>query len=387
MESKISSKAVIKTAFLPVTMIRPVFSACITVLVVGLLAVLHPILPSLLGNSRPWPDQYALPTITSGSTNRRREGCSGDSIDPSVPCSSYSRYSSNLQSEESIVDQQRKCGEKAVRNGHRISREFEFDDEAISGTKRHRAGLDAMLAAAEAGRIKVLYFYSLSRLSRESVITLPLLKHLVYNCGVRIISVTEGIDSNDTAWELIAHIMSIVHEQYLKDLAANVLRGQEGGNDPLAAIRSINALASADSSAILVLVNFHRFLSSAETIQALAQQISDGKQSRAFIVVLSPVVQIPVELEKLMVVIEHELPGREQLEQIARGIATENGELPEGDDLQTVLDAAAGLTRYEAEGAFSLSLVRHSAIRPEAIWELKQGMLEEKWPASVAPGR
>jgi hypothetical protein len=150
-----------------------------------------------------------------------------------------------------------------------------------------------------------------------------------------------------------------------------------GGNDPLAAIRSINALASADSSAILVLVNFHRFLQSAEIVQALVQQISSGKQSRAFVVVLSPVVAIPVELEKLMVVVEHDLPGREQLEQIGRGIATEQGELPEGDDLQTVLDAAAGLTRYEAEGAYSLSLVRHSAIRPEAIWELKQGMLKK----------
>jgi hypothetical protein len=150
-----------------------------------------------------------------------------------------------------------------------------------------------------------------------------------------------------------------------------------GGNDPLAAIRSINALASADSSAILVLVNFHRFLQSAETIQALAQQISSGKANRSFVVILSPIVQVPVELEKLMVVVEHDLPCRQQIEEIARGIATEEGELPEGDNLQTVLDAAAGLTRYEAEGAFSLSLVRHSAIRPEAIWELKQGMLKK----------
>ncbi len=158
---------------------------------------------------------------------------------------------------------------------------------------------------------------------------------------------------------------------------ANGQPADAGGNDPLAAIRSINALASADSSAILVLVNFHRFLQSAEMVQALAHQISSGKQSRAFVVVLSPIVQIPVELEKLFVVVEHDLPGREQLEQIARGIATEDGELPEGDALQTVLDAAAGLTRYEAEGAFSLSLVRHSAIRPDAIWELKQGMLKK----------
>ena len=42
---------------------------------------------------------------------------------------------------------------------------------------------------------------------------------------------------------------------------ANTQPTDAGGNDPLAAIRSINALASADSSAILVLVNFHRYLS------------------------------------------------------------------------------------------------------------------------------
>ena len=158
---------------------------------------------------------------------------------------------------------------------------------------------------------------------------------------------------------------------------ANGQPADAGGNDPLAAIRSINALASADTSAILVLVNFHRFLQSAEIVQALAHQISRGKQSRAFVAILSPVVAIPTELEKLFVVIEHDLPNRQQIEEIARGLATESGELPEGNDLQTVLDAAAGLTRYEAEGAFSLSLVRHAAIRPEAVWELKSQMLKK----------
>jgi len=53
------------------------------------------------------------------------------------------------------------------------------------------------------------------------------------------------------------------------------LPGQNGegdatGGDPLAAIRSVNALASADSSAILVLRNFHRFMNSAEIVQAIA---------------------------------------------------------------------------------------------------------------------
>jgi hypothetical protein len=103
-----------------------------------------------------------------------------------------------------------------------------------------------------------------------------------------------------------------------------------------------------------------------------------GKQQRTFLVVLAPVVQAPVELEKLFVVLEHALPDRLQLEEIARGVTAENPEeLPQGDDLQRVLDAAAGLTRYEAEGAFALSLTRHDALRPEAIWKLKAQALKK----------
>ena len=148
------------------------------------------------------------------------------------------------------------------------------------------------------------------------------------------------------------------------------------GSDPLAAIRALNSLASENRSALLVLPNFHRLLNSAEVVQALANQIVAGKQNRTFVVILSPVVQVPVELEKLFVVLEHNLPNREQLEVIARGIA-EADELPDGSELQTVLDAASGLTRYEAEGAFSLSVTRHGRVTAEPLWELKSQMLRK----------
>lgn len=161
---------------------------------------------------------------------------------------------------------------------------------------------------------------------------------------------------------------------------------ESGGGDPLAAIRALNALGGDDSAALLVLVNLHRFLGSAEIVQALAQQIIAGKQNRTFVVILSPVVQIPVELEKLFAVIEHELPDRDQLQEIAGGIATDDGELPKGRDLETVLDAASGLTRYEAENAFSLSLVRHRKLQPDAIWELKCQMLKKSGLLSLHRG-
>ena len=136
-------------------------------------------------------------------------------------------------------------------------------------------------------------------------------------------------------------------------------------------------MASSDGTAILVLRNFHRYLGSAEIVQALDTRLAAGKQDRTIVVILAPVVQIPVELEKLFVVVEHDLPGRDQIASIASSVATEPGELPEGDALAAVLDAAAGLTRVEAENAFALSLVRHGRLAPEALWELKSGMLKK----------
>ena len=42
-----------------------------------------------------------------------------------------------------------------------------------------------------------------------------------------------------------------------------------------------------------------------------------------------------------------------------------------------MLDAAAGLTRIEAENAFSLSLVRHGRLAADVLWEIKSGMLKK----------
>lgn len=121
-------------------------------------------------------------------------------------------------------------------------------------------------------------------------------------------------------------------------------------------------------------------------IQAVARQITNGKNNRTFLIVLSPVVQIPTELEKQFIVLEHELPTREQLENILSSICTEPEELPDGNELQTILDAASGLTRYEAEGAVSLSLVRHGRVTSDAIWELKSQMLKKSGLLSLHRG-
>jgi hypothetical protein len=77
-------------------------------------------------------------------------------------------------------------------------------------------------------------------------------------------------------------------------------------------VAALPALANKDSSALLLLHNFHRFLNNPEVIQTTFHQLIAGKQQGTFLIVLAPVVQIPVKLEKLFVVIEHTLPDRRE---------------------------------------------------------------------------
>ncbi len=159
---------------------------------------------------------------------RRKVSSSGSDAGPDLIACSYSRFSSEMQRDESNLDQQRKCQEAAEANSHSLQVEFEYSDEAVSGTKASRTGLNAMLAAAERGDFQVLYLHSLSRLARESVITMPMLKRLVHSYGVRVICVSEGLDSERSGWELMAAVVSVLHENFIRELSANVHRGQEG---------------------------------------------------------------------------------------------------------------------------------------------------------------
>ena len=162
--------------------------------------------------------------------------------------------------------------------------------------------------------------------------------------------------------------------------------GVTDSQDPLAVIRSMPQIANGSGTTVLLFENLHRFLGGVELIQAVARQAINGKHNRVFLIVLAPVTQIPAELDKLFVCVDHELPDHAQLEEIARGVATQDGELPDGDELARVVDAAKGLTRSEAENAYSLSLVRHGTLKAETLWEIKAGQLRKSGLVSIHRG-
>lgn len=159
---------------------------------------------------------------------------------------------------------------------------------------------------------------------------------------------------------------------------------------PQGAIEMLSVLhntvsGDASGSRVLLLHNFHKFLHLPDVMQGLANQLQAGKQSRTFAFVLSPSTQIPLELRTYLSVLHHELPNRAEIEQVMRELFPEE---TKGQEIsKSLLDAAAGLTRYEAEDAFSRSIAEHRRLDPRAVWEYKAQTLAKDGTLSIYKGR
>lgn len=133
----------------------------------------------------------------------------------------YARYSTDLQSERSIEDQQALCRAFAERQGLAIV--AEFADRARSGASLiGRDGFVAMMEQARSGAFDVLIVEALDRLSRDQEDLAGLWKRLSF-AGVEIRAVHEG-----TADAVQIGVRGLVGALYLTDLAHKVRRGMSG---------------------------------------------------------------------------------------------------------------------------------------------------------------
>jgi site-specific DNA recombinase len=143
-------------------------------------------------------------------------------------CIAYARFSTDRQTEASIVDQLRVCREFAERRGWVVA--GEHVDEGISGAALgNRPGAIAAIAALGAG--DVLLVNDLSRLSRSQDLA-PLLSRLRHR-GARVIGVQDGFDSDSRTARMQAGLSGIMSEEFRqlvgdRTRSALELRAREG---------------------------------------------------------------------------------------------------------------------------------------------------------------
>ena len=139
----------------------------------------------------------------------------------------YARYSSENQSEKSIDDQIRVCKNYALSHKMTVEDRHIYIDEAMSGSIINRPGLQALQIAAENKEFEAAIVDDLSRLSRSNHQMLTLVLKFDY-LQIKIVSVSDGIITDDDNSKLGIHIRGLMNELYLDDLKKKTMRGLEG---------------------------------------------------------------------------------------------------------------------------------------------------------------
>lgn len=132
----------------------------------------------------------------------------------------YARYSTDLQSEDSIEDQIRLCQERAEKEGWQVHNCY--TDHGQSGATLLRPGVQMLLADALDGKFEIIISEALDRLSRDQEDIAGIYKRLTF-AGVKIITLSEG-EVND----LHIGLKGTMNALFLKDLADKTRRGLRG---------------------------------------------------------------------------------------------------------------------------------------------------------------
>ncbi len=151
----------------------------------------------------------------------------------------------------------------------------------------------------------------------------------------------------------------------------------DGARDPVAAIAAIEKLSE---PALVVLQDFHPYLQDPAVVRALRELAHSLKATFTTVVLLSPTLVIPPELEKEISVLDVPLPGYRDLLQLLKEIA---GVVRQGnraridltkDEADQIIKAALGLTLSEAENAFAKAIAADGRLSRDDV----DRVLEEK---------
>ncbi len=135
----------------------------------------------------------------------------------------YARYSTAMQSEQSIADQLRVCTRLAERHGFGVV--AEFGDAAISGGTTARPSYQRMLAAARRREFDVIVAEDTSRLWRNLSEQAPRIAEL-RDLGVHV--VTHDLDTRQESAAVLGAVLGAMGETYRQEIGRRTRRGLEG---------------------------------------------------------------------------------------------------------------------------------------------------------------
>ncbi len=161
-----------------------------------------------------------------------------------------------------------------------------------------------------------------------------------------------------------------VAKGFRRDGGSKSAAGLDGAKEPLAALAAIEKLSE---PSLVVLKDFHPYLQDPAVVRALRELSHALKSTFTTVVLLSPTLVIPPEIEKEVSVLDVPLPTYRDLLQLLKEIV---GVVRQGnrakvdltkDDADQLIKAALGLTLSEAENAFAKAIAHDGRLSKDDV--------------------
>lgn len=176
----------------------------------------------------------------------------------------------------------------------------------------------------------------------------------------------------------------------LTDPSGNQVK--EGTEDPLIAMETID---ESDIPMIVIFKDLHRYIDDIMVYRKLRDLHQNLKTTHKTIIIISPVLNIPLELQKVITVVSLPLPSTDELNSVMESVisaaednAQENNltdqieifnlireELKTSRD--TILNAGLGLTLDEFENVIARSIVQHKQVKLNTIIAEKEQIIRK----------
>lgn len=148
-------------------------------------------------------------------------------------------------------------------------------------------------------------------------------------------------------------------------------------------LEALLQIHEAPEGSVILLKDFHVFMKDTVVIRLLRDLAEKLRGHAVTVVLLSPMLQLPTELEKDVTVLEFPLPSKHEIEAKLNDVmATVKGNdkvdaTLEEEDRERLVKAGQGLTMDEIESCFARSLVQHKRFDLSVVLEEKKQIIRK----------
>jgi len=155
---------------------------------------------------------------------------------------------------------------------------------------------------------------------------------------------------------------------------------ETGPHDPAAVLDYFYA-QKGEGDYILILNDYHHYIKDPYILRRLKDLFKEFKEKGAMIIFLSPVLEVPADIEREVVIEEFDLPDKkvlsERLDVILDAVAGDLSIVMDEEKRNSVLDAALGMTTGEAENVFARSIIECEDLNIKTIIEHKAQVIKK----------